>query len=141
MEGDIYRGTTAASSIGYIRPATCGTVSCLCPKAYSALSTLQLLRSNVLCSNFFQVHNQARDSMTALMDYIRVTTTRLNVEVDSLDSLRYVMVVLKEVRERESSIEMEITPILDMYQMLEHYLPGGLVDKVRVRASLRSRTL
>lgn len=24
---------------------------------------------------------------------------------------------------------MEITPILDMYQMLEHYLPGGLVDK------------
>lgn len=25
---------------------------------------------------------------------------------------------------------MEITPILDMYQMLEHYLPGGLVDKV-----------
>ncbi|CAM9240450.1 unnamed protein product, partial [Hapterophycus canaliculatus] len=76
-----------------------------------------------------KVHDQARDSMAALMDYIRVTTTRLNVEVDGLDSLRYVMVVLKEVRERESSIEMEITPILDMYQMLEHYLPGGLVDK------------
>lgn len=35
--------------------------------------------------------------MTALMDYIRVTTTRLNVEVDGLDSLRYVMNVLKEV--------------------------------------------
>lgn len=31
------------------------------------------------------------------MDYIRVTTTRLNVEVDSLDLLRYVMNVLKEV--------------------------------------------
>ena len=35
--------------------------------------------------------------MTALMDYIRVTTARLNVEVDGLDSLRYVMNVLKEV--------------------------------------------
>lgn len=34
-----------------------------------------------------------------------------------------------QVRERESSIEMEITPILDMYQMLEHYLPGGIIDK------------
>lgn len=45
-----------------------------------------------------QVHDQARDSMAALMDYIRVTTTRLNVKVDGLDSLRYVMVVLKEVR-------------------------------------------
>lgn len=44
-----------------------------------------------------QVHQQARESMTALMDYIRVTTTRLNVEVDGLDSLRYVMNVLKEV--------------------------------------------
>lgn len=44
-----------------------------------------------------KVHHQARDSMTALMDYIRVTTTRLNVEVDGLDSLRYVMNVLKEV--------------------------------------------
>lgn len=32
------------------------------------------------------------------MDYIRVTTTRINVEVDGLDSLRYVMNVLKEVQ-------------------------------------------
>ena len=39
------------------------------------------------------------------------------------------MNVLREIRERESSIEMEITPILDMYQMLDNYLPGGLVDK------------
>lgn len=45
-----------------------------------------------------QVHQQARKSITALMDYIRVTTTRLNVEVDGLDSLGYVMHVLKEVR-------------------------------------------
>lgn len=36
-----------------------------------------------------------------------------------------------QVRERESSIELEIIPILDMYQMLERYLPGGVVDKVR----------
>lgn len=45
-----------------------------------------------------QVHCQARESMTSLMDYIRVTTNRVNVEVDDLDSLRYVMNVLKEVR-------------------------------------------
>lgn len=36
-----------------------------------------------------------------------------------------------QVRERESSIEMDIVPILDMYQMLEHYLPAEHVDKVR----------
>lgn len=31
------------------------------------------------------------------MEYIRVTTNRLKVEVDGLESLRYVMGVLKEV--------------------------------------------
>ena len=58
-----------------------------------------------------------------------MTTNKLHVEVKDLDSLRFVMTILREIRERESSIEMELTPILDMYQMLEHYLPGGLVDK------------
>ena len=76
-----------------------------------------------------KVHQQARSAMMELMDYIRVTNTKLGREVESLDSLRFVMVVLKEVRERESAIEMEISPILDMYQMLENYLPGGYMDK------------
>lgn len=34
---------------------------------------------------------------------------------------------------------MEISPILDMYQMLEHYFPGGLVDKVQATLYLRER--
>lgn len=44
-----------------------------------------------------KVHRQARESMVALMEYIRVTSNRLKVEVDGLESLRYVMGVLKEV--------------------------------------------
>jgi dynein heavy chain len=39
------------------------------------------------------------------------------------------MGILKEIREKESSIEMEINPIVDMYDMLEHFLPGGYMDK------------
>ena len=76
-----------------------------------------------------KVHQQARESMFSLLEYIRITNNKLHLEVKNLDNLRYVMTVLREIRERESSIEMEITPILDMYQMLENYLPGGLVDK------------
>ena len=75
-----------------------------------------------------KVHHQARDSMYALLEYIRVTTSKLSIDIDGLDSLRRVMDVLKEIRQRESSIEMEINPIIDMYQMLENYLPGGVVD-------------
>lgn len=39
------------------------------------------------------------------------------------------MLVLKEVREKESSIQQAITPILDMYLMLDHYLPGGVINR------------
>lgn len=76
-----------------------------------------------------RVHSQARAALAALTEYIRVTTLKLSAPVESLDALRFVMGVLREVRERESAIEMEIAPILDMYDMLEHFLPGGYMDK------------
>ncbi|KAL7690391.1 putative AAA+ ATPase domain, dynein heavy chain region D6 P-loop domain-containing protein [Plasmopara halstedii] len=76
-----------------------------------------------------KVHNQARTALLNLIDYIRTTTAKLDAHVGSLDALRLVMSVLKEIRERESAIEMEINPIAEMYAMLEHYLPGGYMDK------------
>ncbi|KAF4132123.1 Dynein heavy chain C-terminal domain [Phytophthora infestans] len=76
-----------------------------------------------------KVHQQARTALFNLTDYIRTTTSKLNARVETLDTLRFVMGVLKEVRERESAIEMELNPIADMYDMLEHYLPGGYMDK------------
>lgn len=76
-----------------------------------------------------KVHQQARAALTNLMEYVRMTTLKLATSVDSLDSLRFVMGVLREIRERESAIEMEINPIIDMYEMLEHFLPGGYMDK------------
>jgi dynein heavy chain len=42
------------------------------------------------------------------------------------------MNILKEVREKESSIEMDVSPISDLYYMLENYLPGGVIDKDEV---------
>ncbi|KAJ1446978.1 dynein heavy chain and region D6 of dynein motor-domain-containing protein [Pelagophyceae sp. CCMP2097] len=76
-----------------------------------------------------RVHQTAKESMTALLEYVRVTQKKLHVDVHDLDSLRFVMNTLREIRDRESAIEMELAPIFDMYSMLEHYLPGGLVDK------------
>ncbi|GMF34281.1 unnamed protein product [Phytophthora fragariaefolia] len=75
-----------------------------------------------------KVHQQARTALFNLTDYIRTTTSKLSTRVESLDALRFVMGVLKEVRERESAIEMELNPIADMYDMLEHFLPGGYMD-------------
>eukprot|EP01038_Epipyxis_sp_PR26KG_P006437 gene6437-8857_t len=81
----------------------------------------------VLYSN--KVHKLAKDSMAKLFEFFRVLGNKLNIEVQSLDTLRYVMNVLKEVREKESSIEMDISPIFDMYNMLDRYLPGGVINR------------
>ena len=81
----------------------------------------------VLYSN--KVHQLAKEQMADLYEYMRGISIKLNVEVQSLDTLRYVVNVVKEVREKESSIEMDISPILDMYNMLEYYLPEGLINK------------
>lgn len=87
------------------------------------------------------LHQRAIREMNALTDYISATTSKLKRPVDSIDSLRYVMEVLREVRERESAIEMDITPILDMYGMLDHYMPGGYTDQEELdkQSVLRAR--
>ena len=71
-----------------------------------------------------KVHQLAKEKTYGMFEYMRITTNKLNLEVNSLDSLRYVMNVLKEIREKESNVEMEMAPIMDMYAMLERYLPG-----------------
>ena len=81
----------------------------------------------VLFSN--KIHKLARDSMARVFELFQTLDNKLNIEVNSLDTLRYVMLVLKEVREKESSIEMDISPIMDMYFILDHYLPGGVINR------------
>ncbi|OQS07437.1 dynein heavy chain [Thraustotheca clavata] len=75
------------------------------------------------------LHNQARKKMESLTEYFRSMMGKLNRKVVDLDSLRFVMNLLKEVRARESGINMEINPVLDMYEMLEYYLPDGFMEK------------
>lgn len=75
------------------------------------------------------LHNQARRKMESLTEYFRSTMGKLNRKMIDLDSLRFVMNLLKEVRARESGINMEINPVLDMYEMLEYYLPDGFMEK------------
>ena len=86
-----------------------------------------------------KVHELAKEKTYNMFEYMRVTTNKLNVKVESLDDLKFVMNVLKEIRERESNIEMEFAPIMDMYAMLERYVPGGITDKdeVEQRTTMR----
>ncbi|CAN0316583.1 unnamed protein product, partial [Laminaria digitata] len=66
------------------------------------------------CQN---LHRQAKDSLESLTEYMRVTMGKLKKEVRDLDGLRFMMNMLKEVRQRESGIDVEINPIMNMYQV------------------------
>ena len=79
-----------------------------------------------------KVHQLAKEQMVNLYDYMRGVTIKLNVEVPVIGHS-----ALRGKRGKRGSrervvIEMEITPILDMYSMLEYYLPDGLIDKEEI---------
>ena len=82
------------------------------------------------------LHGQSKNKLEQLTEFIRMTNGKVVREVRDLDSLRFIMKLLVDVRERESSMEMEINPIMDMYRMLESYLPAGFMDKVCIQLLL-----
>jgi dynein heavy chain len=72
------------------------------------------------------LHVQAKTKLEQLTEYIRTTNGKVVREVTDLDTLSFIMKLLVDIRERESSMEMEINPIMDMYRMLESFLPPGM---------------
>ncbi|KAL3815567.1 hypothetical protein ACHAXA_000299 [Cyclostephanos tholiformis] len=78
------------------------------------------------------LHSRAKQELESVTEYMRVTTGKLSRSVEDLDSLGFVMQVLKEVREKECSIDMDIDPIMDMYRMLGCHLPSGFMAKEEI---------
>lgn len=75
------------------------------------------------------LHLRAKQSLEQLTEYVRMTNGKVSREVSDLDTLSFIMRLLVDVRNRESSMESEIGPIMDMYRMLESYLPSGFMEK------------
>lgn len=86
------------------------------------------------------LHAQAKAKLEALTEFIRTTNGKVVREVRDLDTLSFIMKLLVDVRDRESSMEMEINPIMDMYRMLESYLPPGFMEKEEIDKKTVLRT-
>jgi len=86
------------------------------------------------------LHKTAYSQLSGLSEYFKSSLNRLNREPDSIDSIKYLMDVLYEIRDRESSIDMQINPIMDMYALLEMFLAEGYMTKeeMDMRAMLRN---
>ena len=78
------------------------------------------------------MHKVAKMELEKVTEYTRVTMGKLSRKVEDLDSLRFMMDLLREVREKECSIHMEFNHIIDMYQVLEYYLPAGFMAKEEI---------
>lgn len=39
------------------------------------------------------------------------------------------MKTLENIRKKQAEIDMEFNPVLEMYQLLDTHLPGGITDK------------
>jgi len=78
------------------------------------------------------LHARAVQELETITEYTRLTMGKLSRKVEDLDSLGFMMQVLKEVREKECSIDMDIDPIMDMYRMLECHLPPGFMEKEEI---------
>jgi len=39
------------------------------------------------------------------------------------------MFALQEIRREQAEIDMKFNPVIDMYHLLDNYLPGGITDK------------
>jgi dynein heavy chain len=86
------------------------------------------------------LHSQAKNKLELLTEFIRTTNGKVVREVSDLDTLRFIMKLLVDVRDRESSMEMEINPIMDMYRMLESYLTPGFMEKEEIDKKTVLRT-
>lgn len=61
--------------------------------------------------------------LEALNDEIKQTKLKIEKPAKDIDSLGNVMLALEDIRKKESEIEIQFRPVVEMYSLLEHYLP------------------
>lgn len=86
------------------------------------------------------LHMQAKTDLDNLVSYMSETTKKLQREIKDLEDLRFIMTTLKQIREKESEIDLDINPVEEMYRLLARYDVRGISkDEVDAVAELRYR--
>eukprot|EP01028_Stygiella_incarcerata_P006636 TRINITY_DN270_c0_g1_i1.p1 TRINITY_DN270_c0_g1~~TRINITY_DN270_c0_g1_i1.p1 ORF type:complete len:4523 (-),score=1222.92 TRINITY_DN270_c0_g1_i1:192-13760(-) len=84
------------------------------------------------------LHVKARKELDRITTYISETSKKLQRDINDLEDLRFVMATLREIREKESEIDIEIGPVDEMYHILDRYEVRGVSkDETDAVADLR----
>ena len=81
-------------------------------------------------NNFaMDLHDKAKEKLNQLTENMKNFQMWLGKEVKDIDSLGLVMNTLEQIRKEQSEIDLKFAPVLEMYALLDTYLPGGITDK------------
>jgi dynein heavy chain len=69
------------------------------------------------------LHKRAKTMLEHLTDDIKQIKLKIEKPAKDIDSLGNVMHALEEIRKKESEIEIQFRPVVEMYNLLETYLP------------------
>jgi hypothetical protein len=139
-ERELSRFSAVEDSVNDVPPIHC--IGALSLQTVGIKGTLKALNSQYKAAYSENLHRAAANSLASLMEYLKSTISKLNREPDGLDSIKYLMDSLAEIREREAVIDTLINPIMDMYALLEVHLAGNgesfmTKDEMDNRAMLR----
>jgi len=80
------------------------------------------------------LHKKAKTELEHLTDEIKAIKLKIEKPAQDIDSLGQIMSALEEIRKKESEIEIQFRPVIDMYSLLEYYLPE-VMEKDEIDAS------
>lgn len=69
------------------------------------------------------LHKRAKTLLEHLTDDIKQIKLKIEKPAKDIDTLGNVMTALEEIRKKESEIEINFRPVIDMYDLLDNYLP------------------
>jgi predicted transcriptional regulator len=72
--------------------------------------------------------------LESLTDDIKQIKLKIEKPAKDIDSLGNIMHALEEIRKKESEIEIQFRPVIEMYNLLETYLPE-VMEKEEMDAS------
>ena len=67
------------------------------------------------------LHAQAKQELDRVTEWMEEMNRMLKREVSDLDTVRSAMGILKEIRDKEATIDLEFGPVEEMYAMLSRY--------------------
>lgn len=75
------------------------------------------------------LHKKARNLNDDLLTEINHIKLKVEKPVKDIDSLGIVMQALEDIRKKEAEIEIQARPVIEMYTLLESYLPPEVLSE------------